>query len=42
MNILYISISGNTRAFAKHIAEYAEKQHANNPEMPVDFIKRNP
>ncbi|HEN2103578.1 TPA: class Ib ribonucleoside-diphosphate reductase assembly flavoprotein NrdI, partial [Enterococcus faecium] len=25
MNILYISISGNTRAFAKHLAEYAEK-----------------
>ncbi|WP_445447448.1 class Ib ribonucleoside-diphosphate reductase assembly flavoprotein NrdI [Enterococcus lactis] len=31
MNILYISISGNTRAFAKHLAEYAEKMHAEDP-----------
>lgn len=30
MNILYISISGNTRAFAKHL-EYAEKMHAEDP-----------
>ena len=39
MNILYLSISGNTRAFAKHIAEYAEKQHADNPEMPEISLK---
>ncbi|MEA4828690.1 MAG: class Ib ribonucleoside-diphosphate reductase assembly flavoprotein NrdI, partial [Enterococcus thailandicus] len=24
MNILYISISGNTRAFAHHLMEYAQ------------------
>lgn len=39
MKILYLSISGNTRAFAKHIAEYAENQHADNPEMPGISLK---
>ena len=39
MNILYISISGNTRAFAKHLAEYAEKMHAEDPVNPEVTLK---
>ncbi|NTQ63459.1 class Ib ribonucleoside-diphosphate reductase assembly flavoprotein NrdI [Enterococcus faecium] len=39
MNILYISISGNTRAFAKNLAEYAEKMHAEDPVNPEVTLK---
>lgn len=35
MNILYISISGNTRAFVKHLETYAEEQHQLNPANPM-------
>ena len=31
IRILFISISGNTRAFAKRLAEYAQTQHDQNP-----------
>ncbi len=39
MNILYLSISGNTRAFAKNIEAYAKKQHTEHPEMPEISLK---
>ncbi|WP_165003864.1 MULTISPECIES: class Ib ribonucleoside-diphosphate reductase assembly flavoprotein NrdI [unclassified Enterococcus] len=39
MNILYISISGNTRAFAKHLAEYAKTQHERNADFPEISLK---
>ncbi|OQO71077.1 ribonucleotide reductase assembly protein NrdI [Enterococcus villorum] len=39
MNILYISISGNTRAFAKKISEYAEQQHKENLHLPEVTLK---
>lgn len=39
MNVLYISISGNTRAFAQHLARYAEAQHAQDPEKPTITLK---
>ncbi len=39
MNILYISISGNTRAFAKKLAEYAANQHELNPQLPEITLK---
>lgn len=39
MNLLYISISGNTRAFAKKLAEYAAQQHEENPQLPEIALK---
>ncbi|MGM9903428.1 nrdI protein [Enterococcus sp. 10A9_DIV0425] len=39
MNILYISISGNTRGFAKKIADYAQAQHESNPDFPCITLK---
>ncbi|MEG1503261.1 MAG: class Ib ribonucleoside-diphosphate reductase assembly flavoprotein NrdI [Enterococcus sp.] len=44
MNILYISISGNTRAFVKNLAIYAEEQHqldATNPLITSKEISDN-
>lgn len=35
INLLYISISGNTRAFAKRLAAYAETQHAADAAAPL-------
>lgn len=34
IHVLYISISGNTRAFVKKLTEYAKNQQANNPQAP--------
>ncbi|MBF8807596.1 MAG: class Ib ribonucleoside-diphosphate reductase assembly flavoprotein NrdI [Enterococcus lacertideformus] len=39
MNILYISISGNTRAFTKKLAEYAAQQHGIKAELPEITLK---
>ena len=39
MNILYTSISGNTRAFAKHIQELSQKKHAENADYPIIQVK---
>lgn len=44
MNILYISISGNTRAFVKRLTAYAEEQHqldATNPLISSKEISEN-
>ncbi|MDT2759571.1 class Ib ribonucleoside-diphosphate reductase assembly flavoprotein NrdI [Enterococcus xiangfangensis] len=44
MNILYISISGNTRAFVKRLIAYAEEQHqlaAENPLIAAKEISEN-
>jgi protein involved in ribonucleotide reduction len=30
INLFYVSISGNTRAFVKRLCAYAEQQHAKN------------
>lgn len=35
MNILYISISGNTRAFIKRLEAYAIEQHQLDPQNPL-------
>ncbi|MDU5335776.1 class Ib ribonucleoside-diphosphate reductase assembly flavoprotein NrdI [Enterococcus sp.] len=35
MNILYISISGNTRAFVKRLEAYAEEQHQLDSANPL-------
>lgn len=35
MNILYISIEGNTRAFLRRLAAYAEQQHSFNKDYPL-------
>lgn len=35
INIIYISIEGNTRAFLKLLTKYAQQQHALNPENPL-------
>ncbi|GAF40448.1 flavoprotein NrdI [Agrilactobacillus composti DSM 18527 = JCM 14202] len=35
INILYISISGNTRAFVQNLVAYGEKQHAGNTAAPL-------
>ena len=35
MNILYISISGNTRAFVKRLEAYAVEQHQLDPKNPL-------
>ncbi|MGG5369708.1 class Ib ribonucleoside-diphosphate reductase assembly flavoprotein NrdI [Enterococcus sp. AZ196] len=39
MNILYISISGNTKAFVKRLEAYAEEQHRLNSENPLITAK---
>lgn len=39
INVLFISISGNTRAFAEHLQEYAAAQHAQNDAEPVIKLK---
>ncbi|KRN18619.1 flavoprotein NrdI [Lacticaseibacillus camelliae DSM 22697 = JCM 13995] len=39
INLLYISISGNTRAFANHLAEYAKTQHQANAEQPLIHLE---
>lgn len=39
MNILYISISGNTKAFVKRLESYAEEQHEINSENPLIVAK---
>lgn len=39
INLLYISISGNTRAFAEHLAEYAKTQHQANAEQPLIHLE---
>ncbi|MBO0481906.1 class Ib ribonucleoside-diphosphate reductase assembly flavoprotein NrdI [Candidatus Enterococcus courvalinii] len=39
MNILYISISGNTRAFARHLMEYAKEQHQTDNTLPEITLK---
>ncbi|MDU5512385.1 class Ib ribonucleoside-diphosphate reductase assembly flavoprotein NrdI [Enterococcus gilvus] len=35
MKILYISISGNTRAFVQHLKTYSDEQHQQNNENPL-------
>lgn len=35
INIIYISIEGNTRAFIKRLSAYAEQQHAFNNDNPL-------
>ncbi len=39
MNILYTSISGNTRAFATRMQTLAEQKHAENPDFPIIQLK---
>lgn len=39
MNLIYISISGNTRSFAKRLQQFAEKQREENPEAPKIHLK---
>ncbi|MEY8446247.1 class Ib ribonucleoside-diphosphate reductase assembly flavoprotein NrdI [Enterococcus ratti] len=39
MNILYLSISGNTRAFVKKLAGYAIKQHTIDSRFPEVVLK---
>lgn len=39
MNILYLSISGNTRTFVKKLTEYATTQHTLDPTFPEVYIK---
>lgn len=39
MKILYISISGNTRAFAANLQKYAEEQHQINETSPLIELK---
>ncbi|PWF99865.1 class Ib ribonucleoside-diphosphate reductase assembly flavoprotein NrdI [Levilactobacillus bambusae] len=34
LNVLYISIEGNTRNFVKNLTRYAAEQHAQNPDLP--------
>ena len=44
MNILYISISGNTKAFVKRLQAYAEEQHqadSTNPLIQAREISEN-
>lgn len=35
MNILYISISGNTRSFVARMQALSEQKHAKNPDFPI-------
>ncbi|MBM7709006.1 class Ib ribonucleoside-diphosphate reductase assembly flavoprotein NrdI [Enterococcus lemanii] len=39
MNLLYISISGNTRSFAKRIQQHSEIMHQENPDFPIIQLK---
>lgn len=39
MNILYISISGNTRAFASNLQKYAAAQHEADHSQPTITLK---
>lgn len=39
INLLFISISGNTRAFANRLAEYAASQHQANTEQPLIHLE---
>lgn len=39
MNILYISISGNTRAFVQRLTEFAKEQHEADPSNPLIHSK---
>lgn len=39
MNLLYISISGNTRSFAKRIQQHSEIKHQENPDFPIIQLK---
>lgn len=35
INIIYISLEGNTRAFVRRLSTYAEQQHAINSDNPL-------
>ena len=37
--LLYISISGNTRSFAKRIQQHSEIMHQENPDFPIIQLK---
>lgn len=39
INVLYISIEGNTRSFMKRFEAYAQQQHAINEDNPEVFTK---
>lgn len=39
INILYISISGNTRAFVEDLQDYAEDQHQQAADQPLIHLK---
>lgn len=39
INLLFISISGNTRAFAEHLQRYAASQHALDDANPLIELK---
>lgn len=39
MNILYISISGNTRSFVKRLQAFAQTKHDENPDFPIIHAK---
>ena len=39
MNLFYISISGNTRSFAKRIQQHSEIKHQENPDFPIIQLK---
>lgn len=39
IRLLYFSISGNTRAFAKHMETYGQEQHAKDQSLPLVSIK---
>ncbi|MFC6170153.1 class Ib ribonucleoside-diphosphate reductase assembly flavoprotein NrdI [Loigolactobacillus jiayinensis] len=39
INILYISISGNTRSFVQDLQEYSEQQHALAADQPLITLK---
>jgi len=39
MNILYISISGNTRSFVTRMQDLAERKHRENPDFPIIHAK---
>ena len=39
LNLLYISISGNTRSFAKRIQQLSEAKHEKNHSFPLISIK---
>lgn len=39
MNILYISISGNTRSFVTRMQDFAKQKHSENPDFPIIHAK---